>query len=163
MITQTLDSYQIPCHKKTICNNLYTRHIFWSCLTRCANMKWIQRVLWKIQNRHGFVNQWTIWQKLFQIWCIQRHILRCLSPREATGLKASCWQYPCNHMFILSVRKCLIGITNEDKNDQMKWNIILGSSQSTLFNLALIMIYLVSKTLFQIRQGVKSWNCEIKW
>ena len=33
-------------------NKLYTRHTFWSCLIRCANMKWIQRVLLKIQCVH---------------------------------------------------------------------------------------------------------------
>ena len=32
-------------------NKLYTRHTFWSCLIRCANMKWIRRVLLKIQTR----------------------------------------------------------------------------------------------------------------
>ena len=30
------------------CNNPYTRHTFWSCLIRCANMKWIRLVLWDI-------------------------------------------------------------------------------------------------------------------
>ena len=30
--------------------NLYRRHTFWSCLIRCVNMKWIWRVLLKIQS-----------------------------------------------------------------------------------------------------------------
>ena len=73
MITHTSsDSHQIQCHKKTksklqipkiqifeFCNNSYTRHTFWSCLIRCANMKWIWPVLWKIQGGHGFVHRRT--------------------------------------------------------------------------------------------------------
>ena len=39
------------------CNNLYTA--YWSCLIRCANMKWIQLVLWKIQSGHDFVHRQT--------------------------------------------------------------------------------------------------------
>ena len=31
------------------------QHTFWSCLIRCANMKWIWLVLWKIQSGHSFV------------------------------------------------------------------------------------------------------------
>ena len=75
MIIHTSDSYQIPYHNKSksklqikkicqkfwkileFCNNLYTR--LWSCLTRCANMKWIQLVLWKIQSGHDFVHRRT--------------------------------------------------------------------------------------------------------
>ena len=34
-------------------------HTFWSCLIRCANMKWIWRVLLKIQSRHDSVHRWT--------------------------------------------------------------------------------------------------------
>ena len=30
----------------------YTRHTFWSCLIRCANVKWIRWVLLKIQSGH---------------------------------------------------------------------------------------------------------------
>ena len=37
----------------------YTRHIFWSCLIRCANMKWIRRVLLKIQSGHYSVHRRT--------------------------------------------------------------------------------------------------------
>ena len=33
-------------------NKHYMEHNFWSCLIRCANMKWIQWVLLKIQSRH---------------------------------------------------------------------------------------------------------------
>ena len=40
-------------------NNPYTRHTFWSCLIRCANMKWIRLVSWKIQSGHGFVHRRT--------------------------------------------------------------------------------------------------------
>ena len=35
------------------------RHTFWSCLVRCANMKWIRLVLWKIQIGHNFVHRLT--------------------------------------------------------------------------------------------------------
>ena len=35
------------------------RHTFWSCLIRCANMKWIQWVLLKIQSRHDSVHRRT--------------------------------------------------------------------------------------------------------
>ena len=35
------------------------RHTFWSCLIRCANMKWIQRVSLKIQSRHDSVHRRT--------------------------------------------------------------------------------------------------------
>ena len=40
-------------------NKLYTRHTFWSCLIRCANMKWIQQVLVTIQSRHDSVHRRT--------------------------------------------------------------------------------------------------------
>ena len=39
------------------CNNHYMQHTFWSCLIRCANIKWIRQVLWKIQSRHDFVHR----------------------------------------------------------------------------------------------------------
>ena len=40
-------------------NGHYTRHIFWSCLIRCANMKWIRWVLLKIQSGHDSVHRRT--------------------------------------------------------------------------------------------------------
>ena len=40
-------------------NNHYTRHTFWSCLIRCANMKWIRWVLLKIQSGHNSLLRWT--------------------------------------------------------------------------------------------------------
>ena len=42
-----------------IWNGHYTRHIFWSCLIRCANMKWIWWVLLKIRSRHDSVHRRT--------------------------------------------------------------------------------------------------------
>ena len=39
-------------------NKRYTRHTS-SCLIRCANMKWIQQVLLKIQSGHDSVQRWT--------------------------------------------------------------------------------------------------------
>ena len=38
---------------------LYTLHTYWSCLIRCANMKWIQWVLLKIQSWHDSVYRQT--------------------------------------------------------------------------------------------------------
>ena len=40
-------------------NGHYTRHTFWSCLIRCANMKWIRWVLLKIQSGHDSVHRQT--------------------------------------------------------------------------------------------------------
>ena len=40
-------------------NNHYMRHTFWSCLISCANMKWIRRVLLKIQSGHDSVHRQT--------------------------------------------------------------------------------------------------------
>ena len=40
-------------------NRHYTRHTFWSCLIRCANMKWIRWVLLKIQSGHDSVHRRT--------------------------------------------------------------------------------------------------------
>ena len=40
-------------------NKHYTRHTLWSCLIRCANMKWIQWVLLKIQSPHDSVHRQT--------------------------------------------------------------------------------------------------------
>ena len=40
-------------------NGHYTRHTFWSCLIRCANMKWIRWVLLKIQSGHDSVHRRT--------------------------------------------------------------------------------------------------------
>ena len=43
-------------------NGHYTRHTFWSCLIRCANMKWIRWVLLKIQSGHDSVHRRTYGQ-----------------------------------------------------------------------------------------------------
>ena len=40
-------------------NKLYMQHTSWSCLIRCANMKWIWWVLLKMQSRHDSVHRWT--------------------------------------------------------------------------------------------------------
>ena len=40
-------------------NGHYTGHTFWSCLIRCANMKWIRWVLLKIQSGHDSVHRRT--------------------------------------------------------------------------------------------------------
>ena len=40
-------------------NGHYTQHTFWSCLIRCANMKWIRWELLKIQSGHDSVNRRT--------------------------------------------------------------------------------------------------------
>ena len=56
-------------------NKHYTRHTVRSCLIRCANMKWIRRVLLKIQSGHdsvhrrtdgqtdGRTDRWTKWNQ----------------------------------------------------------------------------------------------------
>ena len=69
MITHTIESYWISSQKKTVkvtnlknlpfWNKLYTWHTFWSCLIRCANMKWIRWVLLKIQSGHDSVHRRT--------------------------------------------------------------------------------------------------------
>ena len=76
MITHTIESYWIPSQKKTksklqilkkspqfqifkFWNRHYTRHTFWSCLIRCANMKWIQWVFLKIQSGQDSVHRRT--------------------------------------------------------------------------------------------------------
>ena len=69
MITHTIESYWIPSQKMTksklqilkieFWNRHYTRHTFWSCLIRCANMKWIRWVLLKIQSGHDSVHRRT--------------------------------------------------------------------------------------------------------
>ena len=40
-------------------NGHYMRHTFWSCLIRCANMKWIWWVFLKIQSGHDSVHRQT--------------------------------------------------------------------------------------------------------
>ena len=40
-------------------NKRYTRHTFWSCLIRCANTKWIQRVSLKLQSGQDSVQRRT--------------------------------------------------------------------------------------------------------
>ena len=71
MITHSIDSHWILSQKKSSLKNLpkfqifefwntpYTRHTFLSCLIRCANMKWIQEILLKIQSRHDSVHRRT--------------------------------------------------------------------------------------------------------
>ena len=44
-------------------NGHYTRHTFWCCLIRCANMKWIRWVLLKIQSGHNSVHRRTDGQR----------------------------------------------------------------------------------------------------
>ena len=80
MITHTIESYWIPSQNNTksklqiwwICQNFkflnfetkhYTRHTFWNCLIRCANMQWIWWELLKIQSGHISVHIRTDWQK----------------------------------------------------------------------------------------------------
>ena len=46
-------------HISEFWNRHYTWHTFFSCLIRCANMKWIRWVLLKIQSGHDFVHRWT--------------------------------------------------------------------------------------------------------
>ena len=60
------DKVKVPNSKKLpkiqiseFCNHLYKGHTFWSCLIWCANIKWIQLVLWKIQSEHDFVHRRT--------------------------------------------------------------------------------------------------------
>ena len=77
MITHTTESYWIPSGKKTksklqiqrICQNFKFLNVeinftcdtdtFWICLIRCTNMKWIGRVLLKIQSGHDSVHRRT--------------------------------------------------------------------------------------------------------
>ena len=75
MIIHSIESYWIPSQKTKsklqilknspkfhICefwNKHYTQHTFWSCLIRCANMKWIRRVLLKIQRGQDSVHRRT--------------------------------------------------------------------------------------------------------
>ena len=64
MITHTIESYWIPSQKKKFqifefCNGHYSRHIFWSCLIRCATMKWIRWIFLKIQSGHDSVHRQT--------------------------------------------------------------------------------------------------------
>ena len=40
-------------------NKQYTWHTFWSCVMRCANIKWIWQVLLKIQSGHDSVHRRT--------------------------------------------------------------------------------------------------------
>ena len=40
-------------------NKHYTQHTLWTCLIRCANMKWIRWVLLKIQSGHDSVHRQT--------------------------------------------------------------------------------------------------------
>ena len=64
IITHTIESYWIPSQKKKFqifefCNGHYSRHIFWSCLIRCATMKWIRWIFLKIQSGHDSVHRRT--------------------------------------------------------------------------------------------------------
>ena len=74
MITHIIESYCIPKEDKVKVTNLknlakfqffkfwnkhYTRHTLWSCLIRCANMKWIRQVLLKMQSGHHSVHRRT--------------------------------------------------------------------------------------------------------
>ena len=40
-------------------NKLYKQHIFWSCLIRCINMKWIQPEPQALQSGHRMRDKWT--------------------------------------------------------------------------------------------------------
>ena len=73
VITHAIELYWIPSQKKAmsklqilricqnfcILNKLYTQHTSWSCLIRCANMKWIRRVLLKMQSGQDSVHRRT--------------------------------------------------------------------------------------------------------
>ena len=75
MIAHSIESYWIPSQKKTksklqnlrIRHNFkflnfkkhYMRHIFCSCLIRCANMKWIRRILLKMESGRDSVHRRT--------------------------------------------------------------------------------------------------------
>ena len=72
MITYTMNSYQTPCHNKTKSK----LHISKICqkLIRCANMKWIHLVLWKVQSGHDFVHRQTDWHLREKHNCIVMRI-----------------------------------------------------------------------------------------
>ena len=40
-----------------LCNEFCTRHAFWGCLIRIANMKWIRLILRKVQSGHDSVHR----------------------------------------------------------------------------------------------------------
>ena len=73
MITLTNESYWIPsqrrqsqsCKFKEFAKiaKHYTGHTFWSCLIRCANMKWIRQVLLKIQSGNDSGHRRTRWNQ----------------------------------------------------------------------------------------------------
>ena len=44
-------------------SKLYMQHTFWSCFIRCVNMKFIRRVLLKIQSGHYSVHRRTRWNQ----------------------------------------------------------------------------------------------------
>ena len=75
-------------------NGHYTRHTFWSCLIRCANMKWIRWVLLKIQSGHDSVHRRTGGQtdKVIPVYMQYTTSLKRgyneVSPK--LGLKANC-------------------------------------------------------------------------
>ena len=79
MITLTIESYWIPSQKKknvkslNLWNIFYTQHTFWSCLIRCANVKWIRLVLLKMQSGHDSVYRWTDGQGETSIPPFQHH------------------------------------------------------------------------------------------
>ena len=74
-----------------IWNKHYTRHTFWSCLIRRANMKWIRRVLLMIQSGHDSVhrltslsmNKPTAWCKSGQVSLVSSSCLYKTQPERA--------------------------------------------------------------------------------
>ena len=101
MIIHTIESYWIRSQKKKkkspkfqifeFCNGHYMPHTFWSCLIRCANMKWIRWVLLKIQSGHDSVhrrtsfsmNKPTTWCKSGRVSLVSSSCLYKTQPERA--------------------------------------------------------------------------------
>ena len=108
-------------------NKLYMQHTFWSCLIRCANMKWIWQVLWKIQSG----------KKLSTDRQMDRRTDRQTDGRcetsippfnfvEAGGIKISgelCRQAYCRQHILVSVLSCFKSPIMHPAWPRVTWNI----------------------------------------
>ena len=92
-------------------NKHYTRHTFWSCLIRCANMKWIRWVLLKIQSGHDSVHRRTDAQGETSIPPFQlrwsggyNNIVKCILKPEFPSF--SCHNYLPPISTLITIYKC---------------------------------------------------------